>query len=244
MPLDGELSYYSTIGQGGINHALTKPFSEPECGFMLMQIGAIFAVLPPPPAKILECGCGVGWLTKLLQVHGYDCTGIDVSTEAIELARASGPGIQFLAINAEDLAFTEEFDAAFFFDSLHHCLDEEAAIRGVFRALKPGGIFVTSEPGNGHHERSADVIKMYGVTEKDMPASHIVALGKRAGFDKAQLFPRMDDVGRFFLVKHTSTRWWKRILRSSSLLILLNFVRATLKTRRRLDNDMVVLHKP
>jgi len=33
--------------------------------------------LPPPPARVLDVGCGQGALTTALAVDGYDVLGID-----------------------------------------------------------------------------------------------------------------------------------------------------------------------
>ena len=52
MPRTGELTYYEKIGEAGRNHALSKPFSDEECGLNLMRVGALFSLLPPPPARI------------------------------------------------------------------------------------------------------------------------------------------------------------------------------------------------
>ena len=38
---------------------------------------AIVAIMPPPPATVLDVGCGVGVLTDWLVSEGYDATGVD-----------------------------------------------------------------------------------------------------------------------------------------------------------------------
>lgn len=247
MPTEGELRYYEAIGDAGVHHAINKPYSNPDCDLVLMQIGAVLALLPPPPARVLECGCGSGWLSRIFAARGYPCTGIDVSDQAIALANAQPPppgsSLRFFTQDAETMTFREEFDAVVFFDSLHHSLDEGKVLEAVFRALRPGGVCITSEPGRGHAERSREVVEHYGVTEKDMPASHIIRLGLAAGFRSAETFPRMDDLGRFLYKKPVARHWWQRLVRRVWLLNLLNGVRAILATRRRLDDGLVVLHK-
>jgi SAM-dependent methyltransferase len=248
MPTAGELLYYQAIGETGAEHVTNKPFSDPDGDLMLMQVGAVLSVLPPPPGRILECGCGSGWLSRMFAARGYDCTGIDVCPEAIELAQRQphppGTAPRFLVQDVETMGFRDEFDAVVFFDALHHSLDEGQALRGAYRALRPGGVCITSEPGWGHAERSLAVVERYGVTEKDMPASHIIRLARAAGFQRAGTFPRMDEIGRFFLKKPAPRHRLQKLMRSSWLLNLLNFVRLVLKARRRHDAALVVLHKP
>lgn len=157
MPRPGELTYFDVIGDGGRHHAVNKPFSDPSCGSLLMQVGAILAILPPPPLRILDCGCGTGWLSYILQKRGYEVVGTDVSSTAIDLAKSNPMFIRsqapkFVVADSEHLSFESKFDVVLFFDSLHHAVDEYAALQSAFRALKPGGMCVTSEPGVGHEK--------------------------------------------------------------------------------------------
>jgi SAM-dependent methyltransferase len=201
MPRPGELTYFARIGENGRRHALAKPFATGDCPYRLMQAGAVLALLPPPPARVLDCGCGSGWLTHLLQRRGYDAVGIDVAAQAIDLARSNPPfrsqaDPAFHVLDSEAMAFDAEFDAVLFYDSLHHSVDEGRALACAYRALRPGGVCVTSEPGRGHHARSRDVVARFDVTEKDMPSHHIVRLGRQVGFRSARVYPRWDEIGR------------------------------------------------
>jgi SAM-dependent methyltransferase len=257
MPTAGELLYYQAIGESGAVHAVNKPLSDPDGDLMLMQVGAVLSVLPPAPARILECGCGTGWLSRFFAARGYDATGIDVCPDAIELAQrapnpfgfaegAAPPGaaLRFLVEDAEAMSFREEFDAVVFFDALHHALDEGLALRRAYRALRPGGVCITSEPGWGHAAASREAVAKYGVTEKDMPTRHIIRLGRAAGFQRAERFPRMDHLGRFFLREPSPRHRVKRLVRCFWPLHLLNLVRTILKARFYHDAALVVLHKP
>src|SRR5436309_8764768 len=125
MPRPGELTYFGVIGEGGRRDAVNKPFSHDGCGIELMQVGALLALLPPPPARVLDCGCGTGWLSHFLARRGYDVVATDVSPGAIALAKAhpvfaAGAVPRFLVADSEALTFEAEFDAVVFFDSLHH----------------------------------------------------------------------------------------------------------------------------
>ena len=86
MTIEGERSYFTMIGEEGRQHSINKPFSDDSCSKKFMDLAVIFSLLPPIPARILECGCGTGWLTYFMARKGYECVGTDVSQEAIELA--------------------------------------------------------------------------------------------------------------------------------------------------------------
>jgi len=207
MPRAGEYSYYERIGEAGRAHAVGKPFSDEDCGLYLLRAGALLSLLPPPPARVLDCGCGTGWLACFLARRGYEVVGTDVSAGAIALARAhplfrdageTGPP-DFRVADSEALPFTSEFDAVVFFDSLHHATDDGAALRmlsSAHRALRSGGMCVALEPGRGHQAKSAAIDAEFDVTDNDMPPGRICRLGRAAGFSRSRVAPAPQHLGK------------------------------------------------
>lgn len=213
MPRSGELTYYQQIGEAGRQHAVGKPFSDGDCGLYLLRAGALFSLLPPPPARVLDCGCGTGWLSYFLARRGYDVVGTDVSCDAIELAQANppfrdGPAPVFMVADSEALSFNAEFDAVVFFDSLHHAIDESEALSSAHRALKRGGVCIALEPGRGHRGKSKAVDAAFDVTDKDMPPAYVRRIGRRAGFARCRVLPAPQHLG-----KALYTRRWPAPLR-------------------------------
>jgi SAM-dependent methyltransferase len=217
MPRAGELTYYDRIGEEGRRHALGKPFSDDDAGLYLLRAGALLGLLPPPPGRVLDCGCGTGWLTYFLARRGYDAVGVDVAAEAIALARAhplfrDGRAPRFDVADLEQLPFDREFDAVVFFDALHHAVDEAAAIAGAFRALKPGGVCVALEPGRGHARKSRAIDAAFDVTDKDMPPSRVCRIGRRVGFASARSLPAPQHLGRALYANPRAGGWRGRLL--------------------------------
>jgi SAM-dependent methyltransferase len=219
MPRSGELTYYERLSDAEQRHAVNKPFADAACGPELMRIGALFSLLPPPPARVLECGCGTGWLCRLLAHGGYEVVGVDVCPKAIVMAQESSwpeePSPEFAIADTEHLEYNEEFDAVVFYDALHHALDELAALRCAHRALKPGGVCIALEPGDGHACQSREFARVHEVTEKDMPPRRVRRVGLKAGFTRARILPAPQHLGRaLYSQKAESGEIVRRLLRS------------------------------
>lgn len=222
MAKQAEIDYLKNAGEGLVEHAVNKPFSDAGCAFHLFRLGAILLLLPPPPARLLDLGCGTGWTSCFFSRRGYSVLGLDISLDMIGWAERNRDrdGLQdltFIVADYEALPFTSEFDCAVFYDSLHHAEDEGKAIKAVFKALRPGGRCVLCEPGKGH-ERSGDAInaiQKYGVTEKAMPPSTIRRIARRAGFRRVDIYAHPGGVNS--VVCGTSSPRFARVLLKSRL---------------------------
>lgn len=198
---EGEINYLRAIGKEGRVHAAGKPYSDSDCGRYLVAMGQIMELLPPPPAKILDLGCGTGWTSLMLAKRGYTVVGCDIAADMIECANESRqnepPGtlnLTYCIYDYENLPFESSFDVVLFFDALHHAENETAALAASWRALRPGGICVTSEPGEGHSHTPASVqaVERLNVNEKDMPPCLIRRMGHELGFD-CEVYPQMQE---------------------------------------------------
>jgi len=201
MPKQEEINYYKKLGPDGIRHSLDKPFSDNTCSRYLLDISAILSLLPEPPAKLLDLGVGTGWTSVFFAKRGYDVVAQDIAEDAIYYAeqnkdRHQLSNIKFVASDYENMTFDNEFDCAVFYDCLHHAQNENVAIEMVYKALRPGGMLITLEPGCGHSQTEATKLAMelYGTTEKDMPPYLIMQAGLKAGFRSFKLYERPLDV--------------------------------------------------
>lgn len=227
----GEIDYLRNIGDDGAQGAYDKPFSHFTCSKNLVDLGLIMSVLPPPPARLLDLGCGTGWTSAFFARRGYDVTGQDLAPDMIQYAernkrRYEAEKLAFITCDYESLAFDGSFDCAVFYDSLHHATDERDALLSAYRALRPGGVLVTHEPGEGH-SRSADSLRameLYGVTEKDMPPWHIRQLSRDIGFSGFEFMPdpTLAVIAVYGIDLSTMRRidrpWWRTAVRIARLL--------------------------
>ncbi len=102
--------------------------------------------------RILEYGCGQDSNAKVLAAHGAQVTSIDISSTAVEKARARAEELgladhmTFQVMDAENLTFADEsFDLVCGTSVLHH-LDLTLAYTEIARVLVPEGRAVFTEP--------------------------------------------------------------------------------------------------
>lgn len=103
---------------------------------------------PRPGERILDVGCGDGVLSIAIIDRGAEVIGVDSSPGMVEAARAAGVYAELL--DAADMEFESQFDAAFSNAALHWMLDKEAVAAAIFRALRPGGRFAGEMGGEGN----------------------------------------------------------------------------------------------
>jgi len=119
-------------------------------GRFVSELGlpVVTLLAPQPGERILDLGCGDGVLTRRLQELGCDILGVDSSPEMVQAARALG--LDARLVEGHALPFVGEFDAVFTNAALHWMSRPEAVLRGVWRALRPGGRFVGECGGDGN----------------------------------------------------------------------------------------------
>ena len=110
--------------------------------------------LPPPPARVLEVGCGTGELALALSAGGWRVTAVDPR------APEGGPFVR-AAVEELDTADHEPFDAAVAVLSLHHAGNIGAALDRVRSLLRPGGVFVVDEFRKEHLADRATAAFLY-----------------------------------------------------------------------------------
>lgn len=100
--------------------------------------------------RILDLGCGTGYLTNLIAQAGARVIGIDSSPAMIDRARAAYPDLEFRVMSVTSLRFDLPFDAVFSNAVLHWVLDKETAVDNIWHALRPGGRLVLEMGGKGN----------------------------------------------------------------------------------------------
>ncbi len=99
--------------------------------------------------SILDVGCGGGLACEPLAKLGAKVTGLDVSEEALKIARAhaeeEGLKIDYVASTIEDFATKKRsFDVVLALEVLEHVADINSLLKSAATLLKPNGILVAS----------------------------------------------------------------------------------------------------
>jgi len=97
--------------------------------------------------RVLDVGCGGGFLAEPLARMGCDVTGVDPSAASLLAARShadqQGLDITYLHGRGEDLPVGDaSFDAVVCCDVLEHVDDVAATVGEMARALVPGGVLI------------------------------------------------------------------------------------------------------
>ena len=92
----------------------------------------------PPPARVLEVGCGSGDLARALAAAGFDVVAVDPRAPE---------GTIFRRTTLEALDEPGRFDVAVAAYAIHHVTDLDLALDRLVAVLAPGGSFVLEEFG-------------------------------------------------------------------------------------------------
>ena len=126
-----------------IDHGLSDPSVRRAWRDLLL------ALLPPPPGRVADLGCGTGTLSVLLADEGFEVTGVDFSPEMLARAVAKGGERASVHFVRGDAAIPPLEAAAYDVVLCRHVLwalpDPAAVLERWGRLLRPGGRLVLIE---------------------------------------------------------------------------------------------------
>lgn len=209
----GAIEYARKLDAANRHHLLTKPFYNLAnkisryggagmdadthrhfCDFANMAVQLAL----PAGARILDIGCGSGWLCEYFARLGYDVTGIDISPDLIALARERVGRVpydvdheqplsfRFLEHDIEHAPLPEIFDIIFCYDSLHHFEDERAVLRHAAQMLEEGGLLFILEgdrppAGSATEAELREVMRQYETLESPFSREYLRELLRELG---------------------------------------------------------------
>jgi 2-polyprenyl-3-methyl-5-hydroxy-6-metoxy-1,4-benzoquinol methylase len=107
--------------------------------------------LLPSKGRILDFGCGDGYLAHVLTELDYSVTGIDVSQKMIELAKKKYPDVHFHQLNLDSPILSNHLKPNFFEAIianmvLHDIKKLDRIMRNLTKTLKKNGVLLASIP--------------------------------------------------------------------------------------------------
>lgn len=101
---------------------------------------------------VLDVGCGSGDnLEALASVKRYQLSGVDVSAEAVAIARQRVPDADLCVLDVQREALTRKFDLVISLQVVEHLIDDVAALRNM---AAMAGRYVLIETMQGRMRRS------------------------------------------------------------------------------------------
>ena len=102
-----------------------------------------------PGVRLLDMSCGSGHLLRAALDRGIRPVGIEISREAVRLAREVAPECELVIGNCEALSFADgAFDAVTCLGSLEHFADTESGLREMRRVAKDTARFCVTVPNS------------------------------------------------------------------------------------------------
>jgi SAM-dependent methyltransferase len=104
--------------------------------------------------RILDIGCGNGYLCGRLLALGHEVVGIDLSEQGVAIARKSYPNARFEVLGAiTDVLETlgeKPFDVVVSTEVIEHLYAPRTFVDGCFGALRSGGRLIVTTPYHGY----------------------------------------------------------------------------------------------
>jgi len=114
------------------------------------------------PRRLLDVGCGSGYLAKLLKtcVPELVVHGVDISSVALERARDHTDHVWHVDLDKIDLPVPfEQYDTVTCIEVLEHLYDPDHAMREIARVLAPGGSTVVTVPNLAYWRYRLDLLR-------------------------------------------------------------------------------------
>lgn len=143
-----------------------------------------------PRQRLLDLGCGHGYIHPLLSKLGCDVVGVETATEVLPLAREANPDAEYVGYDGSTLPFQDgTFDVVLAVCVLHHVLPSQwpSLLTEAKRTLRRGGRIIIFE------HNPLNPLTRYVVSRNEIDADAVLLTHRRlngllsgAGFTHVQ----------------------------------------------------------
>jgi len=134
---DKQIDYYSFLSN---KHWIADPV---QAAFMSGPRRALFrTIMKHKPNRVLDVCCGSGAMAKQFIFHGIETIGIDSSSTMLCRAEQKGRLTRALLMDAGQIDFNKEFDAAYINLAIHEMEPDmrEQVWRKMVQSVRVGGV--------------------------------------------------------------------------------------------------------
>jgi SAM-dependent methyltransferase len=152
---------YADIENGAPEDCFAKP--DKKMRRSRRRVRALWR-LAPESRRLLDVGCGGGFIVEAAREAGLMATGVDREPAAIAYARRHFPENDFYCGTVEEFADTapDRFDIVYCSEVIGHVPDVRSFCRAIAGLLRPGGLLYITTPDLTHWSQPSDVRRRSG----------------------------------------------------------------------------------
>ena len=140
-----------------MNHPVGRRYmSDRGSGYhgMLLPVISKYIADLPTDSRVLDAGCGNGYLSGKLLARGFAVTGVDVSESGVSIARNAHPAGVFVVASLEDPDLPSllgtSFDAVVSSEVIEHLYSPSAFLANCASLLRSHGRLILTTPYHGY----------------------------------------------------------------------------------------------
>ena len=225
--LDDDAQYYHYVKPfvGGPDFA---PFFQDFYAFL--NIVEILSL--SPKSKILDFGCGTGWMSIYLAKLGHFVTGIDISPHFISIANTLKKNEKLLPFrNQTELTcsffihdadkgpflFENKFDCVILYSTLHHLVYPKRVLKDVIEQnLDENGKIVIYEgvkppSGSIYERKNQELIEKYDTLERPFSPDELLEMIENCGYDRIKFY---EPINGLFLRDNSTIKRIETVIKS------------------------------
>ena len=108
----------------------------------------ILKYVPNKKIKILDLGCGTGFVSQTIKSMGYSIDCLDIFHDALRFCMKRNAGDDYYLVNLYFMPFSEQYNLISAFDVIEHINDDCKVLKNIHSALKRGGQLLITVPTN------------------------------------------------------------------------------------------------
>lgn len=150
------------------------------------EAGLVTGLAGPPPARVLDAGCGTGRIAVHLASLGYDVVGVDVDASMVRVAEEEAPTLDWRVVDLATMDLGRRFDLVL-------------VAGNVIPLLEPGSLDDVARRLAAHADGDGLVVCGFGLDDEHLPGdcpvtplADVDAAFARAGLEPVERWSTWD----------------------------------------------------